>query len=307
MMMKQNGRVGIACLVMLGAIGSATLVATATQEEPKRKRRVEKQKPGEPSERQNPPGDDRGIEKRRPQAEPEREGPSRRRPDAGPGDRGPDGRRRGKRYIPTKRVYGHVRVTEYPRRPDGRINVRRVIARSQRVTPVVLERFEDRRRDQLREVIRYYRERDRTRAVEVWARFVGGLSDVSVAVDLDEIMLYIAREGSRQDSGDLAYYGRRLDFLEDWQNMLLDYLDDIHRQRDDCMNPHYRCSERTIQNIERDLVRARSDLDVARTEEHLARDQFDIRLQSAGDYEQQFTAIYEEIYRAVEVRISISG
>ena len=77
-------------------------------------------------------------------------------------------------------------------------------------------------------------------------------------------------------------------------------------QLDECMGADHPCSERTMQNIDHDLARARADLDVARTQEHSARDQFETRLQSAGDYGERFGSIYEEIYRSVEVRIILS-
>jgi hypothetical protein len=300
---RVRGRFGWVCVWALGALALA--VTSSGQQEPPQKRRVEKDRPAQPQQ-EEPPGK-RRTEKDRPDAERDRQNPPVQRRDADSGDRGGETHRRGKLYLPTRRVYGHVRVSERPRQPDGRINVRRVIARSQRVTPVVLERFQDRRREEINLVIRCYRDRDHSRALEAWARFIDGLTDYPDPIDLDEVIMYVAREGCRFDNDELAYYGRRLDFLQDWQEMLLDYMEDVDRQRDACMSPGRACSERTIQNIERDLVRARSDLDVARTEEQLARDQFDTRLQSAGDYEERFTAIYEEIYNSVEVRIRVSG
>ena len=50
-------------------------------------------------------------------------------------------------YVPTRRDYGHVQVTRRHRRDDGRLDIRPVIVRSARVAPIVLDRFEDRRRD----------------------------------------------------------------------------------------------------------------------------------------------------------------
>ena len=304
--MKPRSRVrfGWACVLAVGLLAVAAIASG--QQDPPKKRKVEKRRPApEPPQKKEPKGK-RRVEKHRPRVEPDRQAPPARRRDADSHDRRRVTPRRGKVYLPTRRAYGHIRVSERPHRHDGSIQVGRIIARSQRVTPIVLERFEDRRRDEISVIIRYYREHDHAHAIEAWGRFIDGLADHRLAIDLDELMMYIAREGCRHGSDELAYHGRRLHYLQDWQDLLLDYLADVRRQHDECMSPAHECSERTIHSIDRDLARARADLDVARVEEQLARDQFETRLHSAGDYEERFGSIYEEIYRSVEVRIIVS-
>ncbi len=280
-------------------------VVSAQQKSPK-KRRVEKQRPAPESGQQDSPKKKRRVEKHKPRVDPHQPPPPGRRRG---GDSHDDGRvapRRGKVYLPTRRAYGHVRVSEYPRRPDGHIHTADLIARSQRLTPVVLERFDHRHRNEITAIIRFYRAHDHGHALEAWGRFIDGLADHHVSIDLDELMMYIAREAGHHRGEELSYYGRRLHYLQDWQDLLAGYISDIRRQLDDCRGVDHPCSGRTIQNIDRDLARARADLDIARTQEHLARDQFETRLQSAGDYGDRFGSIFEEIHHSVEVRVILS-
>lgn len=304
MISRNRGRCGWMLVVAMCVLAGAPVVS-AQQESPK-KRRVEKQRQAPESQQQDSPKKKRRVEKHKPRVDPHRPPPPGRRRGGDSRDGGRVAPRRGKVYLPTRRAYGHVRVSEYPRRLDGHIHVGRIIARSQRVTPVVLERFEDRHRNEITAIIRFYRAHDHAHAIEAWGRFIDGLADHHVSIDLDELMMYIAREGCRHRSDELAYYGRRLHYLQDWADLLLDYLADIRRQHDECMRPDHECSGRTIQNIDRDLARARADLDIARTQEHLARDQFETRLQSAGDYGDRFGSIFEEIHHSVEVRVILS-
>ena len=299
MNLKSRGRCG-RLFVLAMCVVAATPIVSAQQESPKKGKGGGHRHAPE-SGKQDAPKKKRRVEKHKPRVEPHQPpSPGRQR---GVGRAAP---RRGKVYLPTRRTYGHVRVSRYPRRPDGHIHAARLIARSQRLTPVVLERFDHRHREEITAIIRFYREHDRGHAIDAWGHFIDGLADHHGSIDLDELMMYIAREAGHHGGEELAYHGRRLHYLQDWQDLLLDYIADLRRQLDECMGADHPCSERTIRNIDHDLARARADLDVARTQEHLARDQFETRLQSAGDYGERFGSVYEEIYRSVEVRIIVS-
>ena len=97
-----------------------------------------------------------------------------------------------KTYVRTSRDYGHVRIAHPHRHDNGSIIVRPIIARSARVTPVVLHRLEDRRRNQIQLVIKHFHSGDHASALHLWGSFVAGLVDYHEPIDLDEVMLLIA-------------------------------------------------------------------------------------------------------------------
>ena len=211
-----------------------------------------------------------------------------------------------KAFVRTRRDYGHVRVTHHRASADGRLSMRPIIVRSARVTPLVLERFEDRRRDQLRLAIRHFREGQRAEGLRIWGVFVDGLSDYPEPIDLDDIMLYVAREGSFSASGPFLFHAAKLEFLRESERNLEDYVDLLYEQRNMCSRAGYSCSSTMLRDLEYELIRARADLEILDIEARAASDEFESLLESARDAEHRFTAVFEDMYREVELRIRLS-
>lgn len=209
-------------------------------------------------------------------------------------------------YVRTRRDFGHVRVIRRDRRADGRLHVRPILVRSAWVRPVVIERFEDRRRDQLRLIVQHFRAGQRARAIEVWRTFVNGLVEYHEPIDLDEVMLYIAREGCAYENDAFAFHASKLEFMRESRERLEDYVDLLYEQREACERGTRPCSPTTLRNIEAELARMRADLEVLEIEEHAANDALERIVESSSDYENRFAAVFDDMYREVEVRITVS-
>ena len=211
-----------------------------------------------------------------------------------------------KAYVRTRRDYGHVRVTHRQASADGRLNMRPVIVRSARVTPRVLERFEDPKQDQIRLAIRHFREGHRAEGLRIWGVFIDGLSDYREPIDLDDIMLYVAREGSFSANGPFLFHAAKLEFLRESARNLEDYVDLLYEQRDICSRAGYSCPSTMLRELEYELARARADLEILDIETRAASDEFESLLESARDAEQRFAAVFDDMYREVELRIRLS-
>ena len=209
-------------------------------------------------------------------------------------------------YQPTRREYSRVRVTRYPRRHDGRLDVRPVMLRSARVRPVVLDRFEDRRREHVDLVIRHLRAGDRVRALETWRLFIDGLVEFNQPVDLDEVMLYVSRESCLREDESLHFYAARLEFLLESYEHLDDYIDQLAAQHDACTRSPRPCSSDMLRQLQREFTRARADREIVAIERRVAEEDYEASLRGSADYERRFGATFEDLYREVEVRVIVS-
>ncbi len=209
-------------------------------------------------------------------------------------------------YVRTRRDFGHVQLTRRDRRADGRLLIRPALVRSMRVRPVLLERFQDRRRDQVRLIIQHFRAGQRARALEVWRTFVDGLVEYQEPIDLDDVMLYIAREGCSQENDTFIFHASKLEFLQESRERLEDYVDLLYEQREACERGMRPCSPTTLRDIETELARTRADLNILEIEERAANDAFERVVESSRDYEARFAAVFDDMYKEVEVRITVS-
>lgn len=209
-------------------------------------------------------------------------------------------------YQPTRREYSRVQVTRYPRRHDGRLDVRPVMLRSARVRPVVLQRLGDRRREHVDLVIRHLRAGDRARALDTWRIFIDGLVEFNEPVDLDEVMLYVSRESCLREDESLHFYASRLEFLLESYDHLDDYIDQLAAQHEACMRSARPCSPDTLRQLQRELTRARADRDIVAIERRVAEQEYEAGLRASGDYERRFGVTFEDLYREVEVRVIVS-
>ena len=220
-----------------------------------------------------------------------------------PSERGGDRGRPQKAYVRTQRDYGHVRVAEPRRNDDGRLNVRPIIVRSTRVTPNVLTQFDERHRAQVSVVIRNLREGQRDTAMGSWRSFVQSLSECDRPIDLDEVMLYVGREGCLHQSGALLFHGARLDQFRESADLLRDYLDELQKQREDCASGRSACTVDTVKSLDIALVRARADLRILGIEMDVADDEMEAIIAAEHEYEQRFARTYEDMYREAELVI----
>lgn len=208
-----------------------------------------------------------------------------------------------KSYVRVRRDYGHVRVTRRHPPAGGTVNVRPIIVRSSRVSPVMLGRFEDRRRDQIRLAIRHFKAGHRERGLEVWGAFVGGLADYHEPIDLDEVMLYVAREGCVHQDDAFLFHAAKLEFLRESEDRLRDYIAQLDEQREACTYGARRCSSESLRNLETEIIRSRADLDILGMELRMANDEFEKTIASSRDYEHRFATVFDDLYREVELRI----
>jgi len=186
------------------------------------------------------------------------------------------------------------------------LHIRPILVRSARVTPIVLERFHDQRRDQLRLVIRYLREGKRVMALDTWRVFVDGLADYPEPVDLDEVMMYVTREGCAHGNGAFEFHAGRLEYLQNMREQVEDYEDSLNEQLDLCQRHIRPCSLDTMRRIETELVRTQAEIETLAMRERVANDEFEAVLESSREYEMQFASTFEDIYHEVELRVTFS-
>jgi hypothetical protein len=211
-----------------------------------------------------------------------------------------------KRFVRTRRDFGHVRVARCHRRDDGHLHIRPILVRSAKVRPVVLDRFEERRREHLRSIIRHFRTGQRQQAVSAWRVFVDGLAEYHEPIDLDEVMLLVAREGCAYDDDAFLFQAAKLEFLRESRERLRDYVELLYEQREACQRGRRSCSPATVRNIEAELLRMRAESDVLTIREQAADAELDAVVRSSPDYEARFATVFEDMYREVEVRIVFS-
>lgn len=216
------------------------------------------------------------------------------------------GARPAKSYVRARRDYGHVRVPRRVHNLDGTPSARPVLIRSARVTPAVLQRFEGRRHEQIQLTIRYLREGQRARALESWGSFIESLVDYGEPIDLDDVMLYIAREGCPYENPEFLFYAGRLAYLQECEERTEDYIDQLYDQREVCMRSGHTCSTTTLQDLQAEVVQARADLEILGIESRVARERLERAIEPARDYESRFGVVYDDLYKEVELRIRFS-
>jgi len=186
------------------------------------------------------------------------------------------------------------------------MHIRPIVVRSARVSPVVLNRFERRDQDQIRTMIKCLRDNRRGQAMEIWASFVSGLSDYHQPVDLDEVMLYVAREGCFYGSDRVLFRAAKLEHLRESADRVGDYEAVLRDQQDACRSGLRTCSPETMRDIEMEMTQVRADRQILDIRARALDDEFETVIASSREYEQSFARTYEDMYREVEVRISFS-
>lgn len=211
-----------------------------------------------------------------------------------------------KASVRPQKTYSHVRVLHPHRLPDGRLHSRPLLARSAAVASAVLNQFERRRQDQINRVILDMRNGRREQAIRIWANFVVDLADHPEPVDLDEIMLLIARDSCGDAGNEFRLRAARLEYMQESLDRTAEYLDFLEHQRDRCKRHAGLCPFEMLKNLETQIIRTRADRDVFVVEERLADHRFNELLESSRDYERRFTSTFDDLYREVELRIRIS-
>jgi hypothetical protein len=201
------------------------------------------------------------------------------------------------RYVPTSPRYRHVRVVERKLRDNRLPDSRTVIVRSTAVRPRVLVRFEDRRQDEIRSVIRLYRGGDRPRAVQTWGRFVTSLADYDDPVDLDEIMMYVARECCFYEDDATLFQAQRIAFLRDSGERLDDYIEQLEERRVSLARRGPGYDVDTLGQIETELARARGQREIVDIRLGMAEREYEASAYATTDYEARFDGILTDLYR----------
>jgi hypothetical protein len=181
-----------------------------------------------------------------------------------------------------------------------------VIVRSARVTPRAWARFDSRRQAYVDVIIRDLRAGERDRALRLWGELVEGLRDYREPVELDDVMLYIAREGCLYQEAAVLYYARKLEYLSDAEERLDDYIDQLYELREDCRHGARRCAPEAVSRIEDELIKARAERQILRIEARDARAEFDNGMGSSHSHEVRFGEVFDSLYREAEVRVHIS-
>jgi hypothetical protein len=210
-----------------------------------------------------------------------------------------------KTYLKTRREYRHVRVLDRSRRSDERPDRRAVIVRSARVTPRAWARLDDRQQTRIGRIIRDFRADQRSQALQSWSVFLEDLRECEEPVELDDVMLYIARESCLHQDGAVLYYARKLEYLSDAEERLDDFIDQLYDLREDCRRGTRQCRRDAIGRIEDELIKARAERQILSIEARDARADFDATMTSDRHYEANFTAVWDSLYREVEVRIRL--
>ena len=211
-----------------------------------------------------------------------------------------------RRYVPTRREYRHVRFAHRPYHEDGRLDTRRILMRSARVTPVVLERFHDHRRDRIQTIIHHFREGRRSQAIHLWSGFVHELADYPDPVDLDEIMFVIAKESCSGESRPDLFHARKLEFLHDSLDHLDEYIDQLYRHHEACTHHGPGCSPSTLRNIDDELVRVRAQRDMLSIEVTRTTEELESHMHSSSEYETRLASVFDAMYGEVELRIRLT-
>jgi hypothetical protein len=211
------------------------------------------------------------------------------------------------RYVPTSPRFRHVRVIERELHDNRLPDSRTVIVRSTAVRPRVLVRFENRRQDEVRSVIRLYRGGDRTQALQIWGRFVTGLADYDEPVDLDEIMMYVARECCFHEDDATLFRAQRLAFLRDSGDRLDDYIEQLEERRVSLARRGGASDVETLGRIESELARARAERDIVDIRVQLAEQEYETGAYISRDYEARFGGILTDLYREAGRYIRITS
>lgn len=210
------------------------------------------------------------------------------------------------RYIRTAPSFRHVRVIERPLRDNRLVDTRTVIVRSTGVRPRSIVRFEDRRQDEIRTVIRLYREGQSDQAIRVWGGFVASLSDYEEPVDLDEVMLYVARESCFREDDAVLFRANRLAHLRDSAALLDDYTDELLERRSSMLSVGGRVSADTLDDLESELVRVRAERAIVGIRLRTAEEAYERDILASRSYEDRFGGVMTELYREASIRISVT-
>jgi hypothetical protein len=210
------------------------------------------------------------------------------------------------RYVPTGPRFRHVRVVERELRDNRLADSRTVIVRSTAVRPRVLVRFEDRRQNEIRSVIRLYRGGDRPRAIQTWGLFVTGLADYDDPVDLDEIMMYVARECCFYEDDATLFQAQRIAFLRDSGERLDDYIEELEQRRISLARRGPGYDVGTLGQIETELARARGQREIVDIRLRLAEQEYETGAYASRDYEARFDGILSDLYREAGRHIRIT-
>lgn len=211
------------------------------------------------------------------------------------------------RYIRTAPSYRHVRVTERALRDNRLADTRSVIVRSTGVRPRTIVRFEDRRQNEIKSVIRLYRDGNRDQAISIWGGFVASLSDYDDPVDLDDVMLYVARESCFRENDAMLFRAQKLEYLRNSADLLDDYIDDLVERRSGMINAGGRISGETLGDVESELVRVQAERDIVAIRLRMAEEAYDRDILVSRDYEDRFGGVMTDLYREASIRISVSS
>ncbi len=208
-------------------------------------------------------------------------------------------------YVRVGRDYRHVRVERAPRLSDGRLDSRAIIVRSARVGRRPLAIFPKQDVESIDVVVRCFREGRRDDGFRAWGRFVAGLRDYELQVDLDDVMYYVAREGvsAERDPG-LRLYSEKLAYIRDSIDRLETYLDDLTELRDDARRPG---GAGVYRDIEGEWRLAAADRDRLLVHEEVLSDDFERALRASDAYERDFTGLFEGLFREAELVIRVSS
>lgn len=208
-------------------------------------------------------------------------------------------------YLPTGPSYRHIRVIERPLRGDRLANSRKVIVRSTSVQPRCIAQFDNRRQNQIRSIIRLYREGKSSQAVRTWGGFVASLSDYRDPVDLDQIMLYVSRESCFYDDDATLFQTQKLAYLRDSADRLDDYISELENRRAGLLSRGRRSAD-ALDDIETELVRARADRDIVSIRLRTADQAYQTRVLGSHDYEDRFGSVFGELYSEAGARIRVT-
>ncbi len=206
-------------------------------------------------------------------------------------------------YVDSAPEYRHIQIRRrVDSGPRTKLDVRE-LTRVMRSPSLEVYRFEPPRITQVETVIRLFDSGDHERALRTWGGFVASLRDRTDPIDLDDLMLYIARESCFGRNPAARFHAQRLAHLRQAQDDTRFYLAQCQANlRDASRDPHAGDVRR---ELEIEINRTTADLQILEIREQQAMQRYDM-IRARGDrYERDFIVLYDQLYNEACTRIQL--
>lgn len=206
-------------------------------------------------------------------------------------------------YVDAAPEYRHIQIRrKVETQPRTKLDVRE-LTRVMRSPSLDVYRFEQPRVLQVETVIRLFDSGEHERAIRTWGGFVASLRDRADPIDLDDLMLYIARESCFGRNPAARFHAQRLAHLRQAQDDTRFYLAQCEANLRDASRDPGGVDVR--HEIQIELNRASADLEILEIRERQALQRYDMVRSRNDRYERDFIVLYDQLYNEACLRIQL--